>query len=175
MPTALTEAAASGKLDALHWRCIGPSRGGRVVAVAGDYHNPATFYFGACAGGIWKTEDGGVYWRNVSDGFLTSSSVGSLAASRSDSNVIYAGMGETAIRLDVSYGDGVYRSTDAGRSWQHLGLAATKHIGRICIHPTNPDIAYVAALGDVASIAPRMAAPPGSGCCIATRRPGRSI
>ena len=149
MPTALTEAAASGKLDALHWRCIGPSRGGRVVAVAGDYHNPATFYFGACAGGIWKTEDGGVYWRNVSDGFLTSSSVGSLAVSRSDSNVIYAGMGETAIRLDVSYGDGVYRSTDAGRSWQHLGLAATKHIGRICIHPTNPDIAYVAALGDI--------------------------
>ena len=149
MPHALAEAAASGKLDALHWRCIGPSRGGRVVAVAGDTNNQATFYFGACAGGIWKTEDGGVYWRNVSDGFLNTAAVGALAVSRSDSNVIYAGMGETTIRLDVSYGDGVYRSTDAGRTWKHLGLAETKHIGRICIHPTNPDIAYVAALGDI--------------------------
>ncbi len=149
MPNALTQAAASGQLDALHWRCIGPSRGGRVVAVAGDPRNPATFYFGACAGGIWKTEDGGVYWRNVSDGFLNTAAVGALAVARSDSNVIYAGMGETTIRLDVSYGDGVYRSTDAGRTWKHLGLAETKHIGRICIHPTNPDIAYVAALGDI--------------------------
>ena len=149
MPHSLTQAAAAGKLDALHWRGIGPSRGGRVVAVAGDFKNKATFYFGACAGGIWKTEDGGVYWRNVSDGFLNTAAVGAIAVARSDSNVIYAGMGETTIRLDVSYGDGVYKSTDAGRSWKHMGLAASKHIGRICIHPTNPDIAYVAALGDI--------------------------
>ena len=149
MHQTLPQAAAAGHLDALHWRGIGPSRGGRVVAVAGDPKNPATFSFGACAGGIWKTEDGGVYWRNVSDGFLKTAAVGAIAVARSDANVIYAGMGETAIRLDVSYGDGVYKSADAGRTWQHMGLAETKHIGRICIHPTNPDIAYVAALGDI--------------------------
>jgi photosystem II stability/assembly factor-like uncharacterized protein len=149
MPQTLSQAATAGRLDALHWRGIGPSRGGRVVAVAGDTKNPATFYFGACAGGIWKTEDAGVYWRNVSDGFLKTASVGAIAVARSDSNVIYAGMGETAIRLDVSYGDGVYKSSDAGRTWQHMGLTETRHIGRICIHPTNPDIAYVAALGDI--------------------------
>ena len=101
MPQALTQAAADGKLDTLHWRNIGPSRGGRVVAVAGDAKNKATFYFGACAGGIWKTEDGGVYWRNVSDGFLNTAAVGAIAVARSDSNVIYAGMGEDKTRADA--------------------------------------------------------------------------
>jgi photosystem II stability/assembly factor-like uncharacterized protein len=106
------------------------------------------FYFGACAGGIWKTIDGGIYWRCISDGFLGSAAIGAIAVSRSDRNVIYAGTGETEIRLDVSYGDGIYKSTDAGRTWLHAGLRATKHIGRICIHPSNPNIVYVAALGD---------------------------
>jgi photosystem II stability/assembly factor-like uncharacterized protein len=138
----------SGRLDALKWRCIGPPRGGRVVAVAGDYKDPVTFYFGACAGGVWKTVDGGVYWRNVSDGYFTSATIGAIAVAKSDSNVIYAGTGETTIRVDVSYGDGMYKSTDAGRSWTHIGLRETKHIGRICIHPENPDLVYVAALGD---------------------------
>jgi photosystem II stability/assembly factor-like uncharacterized protein len=141
--------AGSGKLDALKWRCIGPARGGRVVAVAGDPVEPMVFYFGACAGGIWKTIDGGIYWRCISDGFLGSAAIGAIAVSRSDRNVIYAGTGETEIRLDVSYGDGMYKSTDAGRTWSHIGLRETKHIGRICIHPTNPDIVYVAALGDI--------------------------
>jgi len=140
--------AVSGHLDALKWRCIGPSRGGRVVAVAGDANDPMTFYFGACAGGVWKTEDAGVYWRCVTDGYLTSATIGALAVARSDSNVIYAGTGETTIRLDVSYGDGLYRSTDAGRSWRHMGLTETHHIGRICVHPTDPNLLYVAALGD---------------------------
>ncbi|RWI66747.1 sialidase family protein [Mesorhizobium sp.] len=135
-------------LEALKWRCIGPARGGRVVAVAGDPTDPMVFYFGACAGGVWKTIDGGIYWRCVSDGFFTSASIGALAVARSDSNVIYAGTGETTIRGDVSYGDGVYRSTDAGRSWVHLGLKETRHIGKICIHPLDPDIVFVAALGD---------------------------
>ena len=135
-------------LDALKWRCIGPPRGGRVVAVAGDPADPMSFYFGACAGGIWKTTDGGVYWRNVSDGFLKSATIGALAVAPSDPNVVYAGTGETTIRIDVSFGDGVYRSRDAGRSWQHVGLAATHHIGRICVHPNDPDLVYVAALGD---------------------------
>ncbi|MCC6719092.1 MAG: glycosyl hydrolase [Acetobacteraceae bacterium] len=136
-------------LSGLKWRCIGPSRGGRVVAVAGDFNNPMVFYFGACAGGIWKTIDGGIYWRCVSDGFLATAAVGAIAVARSDSNVIYAGMGETTIRLDVSYGDGVYKSTDAGATWTNVGLRDTKHIGRVLIHPANPDIAYVAALGDI--------------------------
>lgn len=140
---------ANPSFDALAFRCIGPSRGGRVVAVAGDAANPMVGYFGGCAGGVWKTIDGGVYWRNVSDGFFNTSSVGALAVARSDSNVIYAGMGETTIRLDVSYGDGVYKSTDAGRSWTHMGLAPTKHIGRVLIHPENPDLVYIAALGDI--------------------------
>ena len=135
-------------LDALKWRCIGPPRGGRVVAVAGDPADPMSFYFGACAGGIWKTGDGGVYWRNVSDGFLKSATIGALAVAPSDPNVVYAGTGETTIRIDVSFGDGVYRSRDAGRTWQHVGLAATHHIGRICVHPSDPDLVYVAALGD---------------------------
>ncbi len=106
-----------------------------------------TFYFGACAGGIWKTTDGGTYWECVSDGFLTSASVGALAVAPSDPNVIYAGMGETTIRIDVSYGDGVYRSTDAGRTWQHMGLKETRHIGEIRVHPQDPNIVYVAAFG----------------------------
>ena len=135
--------------DALKWRCIGPPRGGRVVAVSGDPVNRMVFYFGACAGGIWKTEDGGVFWRCVSDGFMGSSAVGSIAVAPSDPNVIYAGTGETAIRLDVSYGDGMYKSTDAGRTWSHIGLRDSKFIGRICIHPTNPDLVYAAVLGDV--------------------------
>ena len=134
-------------LDAMRFRCIGPPRGGRVVAVAGDPSEPAVFYFGAVAGGIWKTEDAGVTWTNVSDGYLNTSSVGALAVSESDPNVIYAGMGESTIRADVSHGDGVYRSTDRGRSWVHLGLSDTRHISEIRIHPRDPDRVWVAALG----------------------------
>ena len=134
---------------ALKWRCIGPSRGGRVVAVSGDPVNKMVFYFGACAGGIWKTVDGGVFWQCVSDGFMGSAAVGSIAVAPSDGNVIYAGTGETAIRLDVSYGDGVYKSDDAGRTWRNVGLKDSKFVGRICVHPANPDLVYVAALGDV--------------------------
>ena len=134
-------------LDAMRFRCIGPPRGGRVVAVAGDPVEPAVFYFGAVAGGIWKTEDAGVTWTNVSDGYLDTSSVGALAVSEADPSVIYAGMGESTIRTDVSHGDGVYKSTDRGRSWVHLGLADTRHVSEIRIHPRDPDRVWVAALG----------------------------
>jgi photosystem II stability/assembly factor-like uncharacterized protein len=144
-----TSAPALPGLDALKWRCIGPSRGGRVVAVSGCPNDRMTFYFGACAGGIWKTVDGGVFWRNVSDGYMTSAAVGAIAVAPSDANVIYAGSGETEIRLDVSYGDGMYKSTDAGRTWSHIGLRETRFIGGIVVHPTDPDLVYVAALGDV--------------------------
>lgn len=145
--TTTTQELRKQLLSSLRWRCIGPHRGGRVVAVAGDAADPMTFYFGACAGGVWKTTDGGQYWHNISDGFFNTAAVGALAVSVSDPNVLYAGTGETTIRGNVSHGDGVYKSTDAGRSWQHMGLADTRHIGRILIHPKNPDIVYVAALG----------------------------
>ncbi len=129
------------------WRCIGPFRGGRVVTVAGDVNKLGTFYFGACAGGVWKTEDAGQYWECISDGFFKTGSVGALAVSEVDPNVIYAGMGEATIRIDVSHGDGVYKSTDAGRTWRHIGLDDTRHIGKIRIHPRDPDTVFAAALG----------------------------
>ena len=107
-------------LETLYLRCIGPPRGGRVVAVSGDPFDQQVFYFGAAAGGIWKTEDGGTYWENVSDGYLKSASVGALTVAPSDRNVIYAGTGESTIRIDVSYGDGIYKSTDGGKSWENM-------------------------------------------------------
>lgn len=139
--------AVQGFFDGLHWRLIGPFRGGRVVAVAGDPTDSGTFYFGSTGGGVWKTIDAGLSWRNMSDGFFKRASVGALAVAASDPNVIYAGMGECCIRANVSHGDGVYRSTDAGATWSHCGLEATRHIGRVRVHPTNPDLVYVAALG----------------------------
>ena len=137
------------RISAMKYRNIGPTRGGRVVAVAGDPVNKAVFYFGSTGGGVWKTDDAGTTWRNVSDGYFQWASVGALAVAPSDPNVIYAGMGETTIRGNVSRGDGVYKSTDAGRSWQQLGLAETQNIGSVVVHPTNPDIVYVAAFGHV--------------------------
>ncbi len=141
------QTALQSTLDALPWRNIGPFRGGRVVAVAGDITEPMTFYMGACAGGVWKTEDGGMNWRNVSDGYFNTAAIGALAVSEADPNVIYAGTGETSIRNQVSHGDGVYKSEDAGRTWKHLGRSDTRYIGKIQIHPDNPDIVYVGALG----------------------------
>ncbi len=134
-------------LDAIKWRSIGPYRGGRCVAVAGDPGRPLVFYFGAVAGGVFKTTDGGRIWQCVSDGQLATPSVGAIAVAPSDPNVVYAGMGEACIRGNVTHGDGVYRSTDAGRTWHHLGLADSRHIARVRVSPTDPDTAYVAALG----------------------------
>jgi photosystem II stability/assembly factor-like uncharacterized protein len=133
--------------QSLTWRCIGPFRGGRSVAVAGDPGDRNTFYMGTTGGGVWKTTDGGGYWRNVSDGFFRRASVGALAVASADPNVIYAGMGETTIRGNVSHGDGVYRSSDGGKTWQHRGLAATRGIGKVRIDPRNTDTVFVAAFG----------------------------
>jgi len=134
-------------LNSLEWRLIGPFRGGRVVAVAGDPVHNLVFYFGSTGGGVWKTTDGGLIWQNVSDGFFKRASVGAIAVSDSDPNVVYVGMGETTIRGNVSHGDGVYKSTDGGRTWTHLGLENTRNIAKVRIHPQNPDLVYVAALG----------------------------
>jgi len=134
-------------LDQVEWRLVGPHRGGRVSAVAGDPSRPLVFYFGAAAGGIFKTDDAGWTWQNVSDGFLHTASVGALAVADAHPLTVYAGMGEACIRGNVSYGDGVYRSDDGGASWRHLGLADTRHIGRVRVHPHDPDTVYVAALG----------------------------
>jgi len=134
-------------LDGMKWRLAGPFRGGRSVAAAGDPRRRSTFYFGACAGGVFKTEDGGISWLPVSDGQLATSSVGAIAVADSDPNVLYIGMGEACIRDNVSHGDGVYGSTDSGRTWRHLGLEQTRHIARVRIDPRDPETVYVAALG----------------------------
>jgi photosystem II stability/assembly factor-like uncharacterized protein len=137
----------AGLLDKLEWRQAGPFRGGRVGAVAGDPRERNTFYFGSTGGGVWKSQDAGQYWENVSDGFFKRASVGAIAVANSDPNVVWVGMGESCIRGNVSHGDGVYRSTDGGKTWTHTGLERTRHIGKVRVHPNDPDTAYVAALG----------------------------
>ncbi|HXS97561.1 MAG TPA: hypothetical protein VN736_23340 [Candidatus Limnocylindrales bacterium] len=147
---ALTLAAATydPKLfSGLQWRSIGPLRGGRSITSSGSPSRPLEYYFGATGGGLWKTTDGGLTWRPVTDGQLTSSSVGAVAVAPSNPDVVYIGMGETELRGNIMQGDGVYKTTDAGRTWKHIGLADTQAISRVRVHPTNPDIVYVAALG----------------------------
>lgn len=132
----------------MQWRGIGPFRGGRSVASTGVVGDPLTYYMGTVGGGVWKTTDAGTTWSNITDGQLGTSSVGAIAVAESDPNVVYVGMGEHAVRgVMTSHGDGVYRSTDAGRTWTHLGLDRTRSIARIRVHPTNPDLVYVAAQG----------------------------
>lgn len=134
----------------LKFRNIGPFRGGRSVTASGVVGDPMTYYMGTTGGGLWKTEDAGQRWKNISDGFFEMGSVGAVAVSTYNPNIVYVGMGEHAPRgVMTSYGDGVYKSTDAGKTWKHLGLKETHHISRIIIHPTNPDIVYVAAQGQL--------------------------
>ncbi|MFK7814247.1 MAG: glycosyl hydrolase [Maribacter sp.] len=132
----------------LKWRNIGPHRGGRSVASSGVVGEPMTYYMGTVGGGIYKTVDDGITWKNISDGFLKTGTVGSIAVSESNPNIVVAGMGEHAARgVMTSMGDGVYKSTDAGKTWKHIGLDKSRHISDVVIHPTNPDIIYVAAQG----------------------------
>jgi photosystem II stability/assembly factor-like uncharacterized protein len=137
-----------GPWHGLTWRLIGPFRGGRVLAVSGVVGDARTYYFGGVGGGVWKTTDGGITWRPLTDKVKDMApSIGAIAVAPSDANVIYAGTGEACIRGDIINGNGVYKSIDAGKTWMYAGLRETRAIGRIAIHPKNPDIAYVAALG----------------------------
>src|SRR6266508_2833100 len=128
---------------ALEWRQIGPFRGGRVTAVTGTADQPLVYYLGATGGGVWKTTDGGLTWEPVSDKYFTAASIGAIAVAPSDPNVVYAGTGESPIRGDVSPGDGMYRSTDAGKTWKKIGLADAGQIAHIDVHPQGPDLVYV--------------------------------
>jgi len=133
--------------NAFRWRSIGPDRGGRSIAVSGVKGRPKEAYFGAVGGGLWKTTDGGGTWAPVTDGQLKSSSVGAVAVSESHPDVVYIGMGESCIRGNIMPGDGVYKSIDAGKTWTHIGFSNSDAISKIRVHPTNPDIVFVAGFG----------------------------
>lgn len=133
----------------MKWRNIGPFRGGRCLSVCGVKEKPMLYYMGATGGGVWRTEDAGNTWYPISDTTFHSSSVGALASAPSDPNVIYVGMGEAAIRNTISLGDGMYKSTDAGKTWKHIGLNKSYSIARIIVHPTNPNVAFVAVMGQI--------------------------
>ena len=144
----LTRAVDEKLLGGLRYRMVGPSRGGRVTTVTGVPREPHTFYMGSTGGGIWKTVDAGQRWLNISDGYLTAASMGDIDVADSDPRVIYAGTGSDGLRSNVSIGRGVWKSGDAGKTWAHVGLAAVGNIGAVRVHPTNPDIALVAAIGN---------------------------
>ncbi len=146
MPLFAAVPVASRDYQALHWRLIGPFRGGRVLAVTGVPGSNRTFYFGSVDGGVWKTDDAGRTWKPIFD-HEPVGSIGAIAVAPSDTDVIYVGTGEADMRSDIAQGDGVYKSTNGGRSWTHLGLAGTRQIARIIVDPHNPNVVFVAALG----------------------------
>ncbi len=133
--------------EALEYRNVGPTRGGRVTAVAGTVQEPGTFYLGASGAGVWKTTDYGETWGNVSDGYFASPSIGDIAVSQSDPNILYVGTGSDGLRSNVIRGKGVYRSRDGGDSWQFVGLRETGHIGAVEIDPRDNNTVWVAAIG----------------------------
>ncbi len=137
-------------LEGYRWRNLGPDRGGRSIAVSGVIGQPEVAYFGAVGGGLWKTSDAGENWASVTDYKITSASVGVVAVSESNPDVVFLGTGETCIRGNILPGDGVYRSRDAGETWEHVGFRDSHGISKIRIHPTNPDVIYVASFGKYA-------------------------
>ncbi len=144
------DAADHARLKGLEWRELGPYRGGRVTTVTGVVGNPLLYYMGATGGGVWKTENAGGTWENISDGFFKVGTIGAVAVSQSDNNVLYVGTGESPIRgVTTSAGDGMWKSTDAGKTWTHIGLENSGQIAQIAIHPDNPDIAWVAVQGQI--------------------------
>ncbi len=150
LPVAAHSAPATEALEGLEWRDVGPYRGGRVTAVTGVPGNPMLYYMGATGGGVWKTENAGLSWENLSDGFFKVGTIGAVAVAESDHNVIYVGTGESPIRgVTTSHGDGVWKSTDAGKTWRHIGLEKSGQISKIRIDPRNPDIAFVGVQGQI--------------------------
>ncbi len=145
-----TDTVSPSLFESKEWRLIGPFRGGRVLTVTGVKGDPLTYYMGAAGGGVWKTENGGTTWENKSDKDFNVGTIGAIAVSQSDPNVVYVGTGEAPIRgVTTSHGDGVYKSTDAGETWTHIGLPKAGQISKVQIHPTNPDTAYVAVQGNI--------------------------
>ena len=136
-------------LAGLQWRDVGPMRGGRAYGVAGHANQPDTFYFGSVGGGVWKTENAGRTWTPISDQGIPIGSIGAVAVAPSNANVVYVGTGEPDIRSQHSYGIGMFKSTDAGKTWTHIGLDSTRQIGRVVIDPRDANRVYVAALGHV--------------------------
>src|SRR2546423_6087612 len=152
-PSPSSSPVAPGTIDeklfrGMQWRQVGPFRGGRALAIEGIPNEPNIYYFGAVAGGVWKTTDGGANWAPLFDK-ETISSIGAIAVAPSDHNIVYVGTGEAAVRGNISYGAGVYKSVDAGKSWKNIGLKDTRHIGALIVDSKNPDIVLVAALGHI--------------------------
>jgi photosystem II stability/assembly factor-like uncharacterized protein len=135
--------------NGLKYRCIGPSRGGRVTTVTGISSQPSVFYMGATGGGVWKTVDYGRNWTNMTDGYLETGSIGAIQVADSDPDVVYVGTGSDGIRSNVITGRGLYKSEDAGETWEFKGLRDVGQIGAVEVHPENPDIVFVAAIGNV--------------------------
>lgn len=146
--TTATSGFEESLYNTMEWRLVGPFRGGRSGTVQGVIGKPNLYYMGTAGGGVWKSKDGGNSWSSISDGYF-GGSIGAVAVAQSDPNVIYVGEGEQTVRGNVSSGDGLWRSTDAGESWTSIGLKGTEHIGRMIVHPTNPDLVYVAAMGNL--------------------------
>src|SRR5580693_5842496 len=132
--------------EGMRWRSIGPARGGRVLGVTGVRGEPEVYYFGAVGGGVWKTNDAGRTWKPIFDS-QPIASIGAIAVAVSDSNIIYVGSGEADMRSSISYGNGMYKSTDGGKAWAHIGLEDSRQIARIVVDPEDPEKIFVAALG----------------------------
>ena len=147
----LTITAQEVNFDALQYRCVGPNRGGRATTVAGVTSIPGTFYMGATGGGVWKTEDYGTTWKNISDGYFKSPSIGAIRVAPNNPSIVYVGTGSDGLRSNVIAGNGMYKSKDAGKTWKHIGLPESGHIGAVEVHPTNPEVAFVAAIGQAFS------------------------
>lgn len=147
LPEAQAQTYDEKLFDALEWRSIGPARGGRSTAVAGSAARPFEYYFGATGGGLWKSTDGGTNWRPVTDGQINSASVGAVQVCEANPDIVYIGTGETELRGNIQQGDGVYKTTDGGKTWRHIGLKETQNISRIRIHPTDCNHVWVAAFG----------------------------